>query len=87
VQIEIVTGSSDPDAIQIDPFQVIPDPIPPENGLLSEEPQVIASRLYTIQTLLSKLWPTATHKDPFQATAEVSPAPPALKGSMAVVQF
>jgi hypothetical protein len=88
VQIETVEvgDASYPVAIQLDPFHVIPVPWPPLNGLFVEGVQVTASELYTIHTLLSPLVPTATHRDPFQAIVFTFPAPPAEKGSIAVVQ-
>jgi hypothetical protein len=54
-----------PDAIHKLPFQAIPLPGPPVNGLFAEAVQLLPFELYAIATLA--LEPTATHNEPFHA--------------------
>ena len=49
------------------PFQAIPLPAPPVNGLFVELTHVIPSVLFAIQTVPLELRPTATQYEPFQA--------------------
>jgi hypothetical protein len=53
-----------PEAIQREPFHVIPRPIPPLNGLDAAPVHMSPSVLYAIVFVP---YPTATHLEPFQA--------------------